>query len=169
MTRWTVKTLLLPVLGGLLVLAGCETAPEEQAQAPRPEVAQTQAVEILRQISGDHGQLVSPTVRLIKTQAEYQQVVPGGIQGLDINFEQEDLVLLALGQQATGGYWARITGLQRAGRTLYVQGVANAPGPNEMATQAITHPFAAAVIPETRATRARSDIASVRGQQPPRQ
>jgi hypothetical protein len=87
---------------------------------------------------------------------------------LEVDLDQYDLVLVALGQQPTGGYWVHITGLQRVGDVIYVEGIANAPADDEAVTQAQTYPYAAAVIPKVNAALAlRSSIQSVQSQQPP--
>lgn len=122
-------------------------------------------VEILNQVHGENPALSEMAVRLIKTQDQLAALGVESLEGLAVDYGTQDVVILALGEQPTSGYWADITGVQLVGDVLYVQGIAGAPAEDAMTTQQLTYPYAAAVIPETPATRALSDIESVVGSQ----
>ena len=77
------------------------------------------------------------------------------------------MVVLALGERPTSGYWADIQGAQVSGDTLYVQGVANRPAADAMTAQMITYPYAIALIDKTRVRVVRSEIRSVQGEAAP--
>ena len=83
-----------------------------------------------------------------------------------INFEYQSLVLLTLGEKSTGGYWARITGIQQEGRLLYVQAVANRPSNDQAVKQELTYPYDAVVIPKIQHVQVRSEVESLIGKHP---
>lgn len=79
--------------------------------------------------------------------------------GVDLDAGRHSVVLLALGEQPSGGFAADITALQHKGGTLYVQGTATAPGDDTAAIAVITQPFAAVAIERVPVgTVVRSDI-----------
>lgn len=129
---------------------------------------QTQPVEIRSQMTGSGDGPEEMTVRLIKNQKQLKQL--DFQPAKDVNLQQNDLVLVALGEQNTGGYWVRIDGIQRVGRTLYVEATINKPGEGQATTQALTYPYTVAVIPNTQARGTpRLDYTTVSGQPGPEQ
>jgi len=66
--------------------------------------------------------------------------------GVEVDLDKHSVILLALSEQATGGYSADITALQIKGQELYIQTTSVAPGPNDMVTQALTYPFCAVAV-----------------------
>lgn len=151
-------------------LTGCGGGGTKADGPAKPEAQAATAaepVEIVQKVRGDNPALTRSEVRLLKTEADLAALGVDNLEGLAVDWPTQDVVLLALGEQPTGGYWADITGVQLVGGALYVQGIANAPGEGGMATQQLTYPFAAAVVAETGATRALSDIDSVEGQDAP--
>lgn len=165
MKRWTAWVVgSLCVAGSLLV--GCQSPPETSKQAM--DLRQVQPLPILEQTRGQDPALSTDMIALIQSRQELEALGAEELSKLEVDFDQNDVVLVALGQQSTGGYWVHITGLQRVGDVIYVEGIANAPAADEAVTQAQTYPYAAAVIPKTDAALAlRSSIQSVQGQQPP--
>lgn len=146
-----------------LLLAGC--ASEQQMDEPARGMAMP--VEILDYMTGSDAALDQSRVLLVQSQGQLEEVAGDALAGLKIDFAVHSVVVLALGERATGGWWASITGLQRDGGLLYVQGTANKPGPDEMVTEALTYPFAAAVIPKTTNVQLVPEIDSVVGQPAP--
>jgi len=129
--------------------------------------ADASAVTIVEQVVGDDPAFVLPDVLLLTSQDEADAAgVPIALTD-GVDWDAHAMVVVAMGRRSTGGYWARIAGVQQVGDTVYVQGLANAPGPDDMVTQAITHPFAAAKIEPVDADKVRADITSVTGQRPP--
>ena len=104
--------------------------------------------------TGDNAALASSGVLLIQSQAAYDAAGLEGIFAEGIDFDSNDLVVLALGERNTGGYAIRINSILLEGTTLVVNGVATAPPADAATTQALTYPYAAALIAKTGATSA---------------
>jgi hypothetical protein len=158
----TVFTLLTAVG---LALGGCQGKNVEQAgPSPSDMLAQTTPIEIVSQSTGNAQALAEPTVKLVKNQQQLDML------GLEVpqsaNLSEHDLVVHALGQQNTGGYWVRIKAIQKVGNRLYVQSTINKPGADQTVSQAVTYPYAVAVIPQTEATSVTIDPTTVTGQSP---
>jgi hypothetical protein len=144
--------LMLMTIGlGLAGCAGNGDQPANSAGSFSETLAQTRPVEILDRASGSDQNLAQPDWRLIKTEAELKKLgfSPDG----QIDFANQDMIILALGEQNTGGHQARITGVQQVGQTLYAQARIQRPGENQAVTQQITYPYTAVIVPETNATR----------------
>lgn len=172
MVKWTVAVVALAGLG----LGGCASKQEPAARAPVAKdrtssraVARTVAaepVEVLQVVRGNNETLKRGGVTLVKDEAGLAKLGLDAIEGLSPNWAEEDVVVLAMGEQTTAGYWADIKGIQLDGDTLFVQGVVNRPGEGAQA-DVMTYPYAAAVIAETKATRAQGDYEEVVGQPEP--
>lgn len=124
-------------------------------------------VDIVQMISGSNAKLTEPMVKLIHSDAQLKAL---GVSQEDVHlhadFSKEDVVVLALGKRPTGGYWAKITAVQKVGNnTLFAQGIVNRPSSDQAVTQGVTYPYFLAVIPKTGATHIIGDIQSVTGQQ----
>ena len=110
-----------------------------------------QPVAIGERVNGDSAALKELGTYHIETQAEYDalgdaDIFPGGL-----DFGEFDLVIVALGERATGGYAVNIESIQLAGGELAVTGKASAPGEDAITTQALTYPYSAVTIPNTKA------------------
>ena len=158
----------LPLAIAAVLLVGCQTDTSRQDVAG-PGLERVQPVSIVEQVLGDDPALDTAAVRLIDSQQQLDDLGVTRLNQLNINFARHQLVIASLGEQPTGGYWAHIDAVQRVGDVLYVEGRANRPGPDDAVTQAITHPFAAAVIERTGARTLRSDVDSVQGRPHPAQ
>ncbi|MFW6058602.1 MAG: protease complex subunit PrcB family protein [Phycisphaeraceae bacterium] len=132
----------LSLLAAALLLIGCGT---DRTNGVDP--AQIQYVPILEQAHGDNADLTEPLAELIRSQEALEALDAEIPLAEQVDFETQSLIVLAAGEQRTGGYWARILGVQRVGDELWLQGVINQPGEDAAATQQITHPYAAAIIP----------------------
>lgn len=169
MRKWTMS--MAVAMMGAAMLAGCnggqKAGPADQAARATPTVSEP--VEILAHAHGNDAALARGTVRLIESADELPALGLGGLpEGLgEVNYDGQDVVIFALGEQPTGGYWVQITGVQLVSGVLYVQATVNRPGDDESVTQAVTYPYAAAVISETGAVRALSDPTEVVGQPMP--
>ncbi len=159
---------LLAVLLVSATMLACEsTTTTTTGNSAGAVAASAMPVTVLRQSMGNDPALIFPAVMLIQSQAELDALKGRELAAGKVDFSKESLVVIALGEQATGGYWAKVTAVQAAGSQLFVQGIANRPGKDEVTTQAKTYPFAAAVIAKTSATSVRSDVQSVVGQKKP--
>ena len=141
-------------------LAGCGSTPPHGAAAGGP-------VTIEGLYEGPISGVDQPGVSLITSTEQLQSLQSATLAAIPVDFSKQALVVLALGEQPTGGYWARITGVRVDGNALVVRGLANRPAPDAMVTQALTTPYCAAVISPPGAATVRSEIESVVGQQPP--
>lgn len=175
----------------LLVLVGCGIegprpalpSGRRHAAAPTPQVERVapqvplgsvhadglQPLPIVQHITGDDAAFQAPKVFLIQSRQELAAVGSVELINHPIDFDRYCLVVLSLGQQPTGGYWARITAAQLQGDVLYVQGFVNRPSAGQAVSQAITHPYAAAVIPKAHPRSVQSDIQSLTDQAAPSQ
>ena len=145
------------LLGPAVTLTGCQSGGEGGPSEAAPS-ALASPVEIVEGMTGDSEALAGVVgVRLIKTQEQFDALGDPRIYP-SLDFEEFDLVIASLGQRNTGGYAVEITALQQEGATLVVVGHATVPGEDAVTTQAITHPYAAAVIANTDATLAVSAI-----------
>ena len=149
----TWKTLVTAaLLGPALVLVGCKSdggGSDRPAPAPGTAPALAQPVQMVESANGDSPALKTIGAMLIKTQAQYDalgdaDIFPGGL-----DFTKHDLVIVALGEQPTGGYSIDITSIQRVGDELAISGNATRPGEGDAVTQAITYPYDAVIIPNT--------------------
>lgn len=155
--------LLLAML--LLTVSACQPA----VTGAKPN--STTPVAIVRQIRGDDPGLTEPTITLVKSRA---QLAALGSRTLLSRVGQElesyDLVLVALGERPTAGYWADIHGVQHdsQGRALFVQARVNRPSDQDTVAQVLTHPYAAVLIPKTQAVRVLPEVESTIGALSPR-
>lgn len=140
---------LVAVLGSMASVIGCQTGDDDSAMLVEPIVL-AEPVPIVAQNSGDSA-AIDRSVTLIRTQAEYDALGDESIMP-NVDYEVNDLVIVSMGQQPTGGYSVKITGVQLVGDELAVTGVSKVPSPDALVTQALTHPYDAVVIPNTAAT-----------------
>lgn len=103
-------------------------------------------VQIIHRYSGEDTGLTELGVMLVNSHEELQTLASQELIQHEIDFEEHSLIVLALGRQSTGGYWAKITSAQQSNRELFVQGIANAPAPDAMTSQAETFVYDAVVI-----------------------
>jgi len=117
---------------------------------------------ILAQHYGNDPGLTTSSVKLINSAEELKAMGSEELVNKNIDFKKRSLIVIAVGEQPTGGYWAHVTGVQRHGQMVYVQGVVNRPAADAIVTQALTYAYAAKVTGVLS-----SDIQNVAGQTPP--
>ncbi|MFN3165862.1 MAG: protease complex subunit PrcB family protein [Phycisphaeraceae bacterium] len=153
MRNRTWKTLAAAVLlGPAVALVGCKGDGDTGADAGPdngPGVVLAEPVPIVESVSGNSQALKTIGTMLIRTQAEYDALGDANIFPGGIDFEQYDLVIVALGEQMTGGYAVEINAIQQVGDELAVTGKATRPGPDAIVTQALTYPYDAVIIANT--------------------
>lgn len=152
--------LLALLLGSLVACQSTGTSIHTGQGGAAPE-----PVAIIATQTGDDPGLTSPTVVLLNSPEELAALGATTAPGLAVDFKTQSVLLVAVGRQNTGGYWARIDGVQQAGRTLYLQATVNRPASFQPVTAAISHAYAAAVIAKTKAHLI-PEIQSVEGQMP---
>lgn len=158
-------SLLLSVLA-VALFVGCET---NRNQPAGPGFEAAEPVAIIDQMHGNDPALDQPArvVRLIQDRPGLDRLEADSLAELDVNFSDHDVILVTLGEQPSGGYWAHVTGVQKVGNVLYVEGMVNRPGEDEAATQALTQPYTVVIVPKTGASHALSDLDEVTGETMP--
>lgn len=100
---------------------------------------------------GDYGGSEQFAVRVLRTASEWEafwrQVRRGQPRSLDV--AREMAVAVSLGERRTGGYRVEIVGVQPQERKLVVTYREITPAPDMMVTQALTTPWAVAVVPRS--------------------
>ncbi len=138
-----IVALLLITAISSLALVGCSSKTAKTTATD----SDFRALPIVSQKSGDSHALLDPGVFLINSRNDLTAM--GLIDDFgQTNFARQSLIVLALGERPTGGYSARIVGVQQAPEGVYVQGIAYAPSPESANTMAITHPYDAVVVPK---------------------
>lgn len=155
-------SLCLAVFMAVAIAGGCQTNKKTRETGP---AARTEPVSIIRQVSASDEGFKQPEGRAILTRAELEEAKSTELTKLDIDFNKQSLVVVALGEEPTAGYWVKITGVQQRGTVVYVQGVANRPVKDQQVAQQKTYPVAAAVVPRLEAVSSVvEEIDSVEGQ-----
>jgi len=146
----------------VLSLAACGSGQKKGGDA---DAAVATPIPMLAQQHGQQSALTLPAVKHITSAGQFDAL---GLEGAEpAAFDNQDVVLVALGQQNTGGHWVRITGLQRVGDNVYVQATVNRPGEDAATTQALTQPYCLVSTPKLGDVTLRSDITSVVGKNAP--
>lgn len=122
------------------MLAACEATPSKSIGG------RTVPVSILQHHQADDPMFKEVSAVLINSHEELDASASLVLADLDVDFSSHSLVVLAAGEQATGGWSATITGVQQRGDALYFQGVIDHPGEDDAVSQALTYPIAVAVI-----------------------
>ncbi len=120
-------------------------------------------VAIESRLTGEQSGIMAPTVQVINSTSELQALGSPALSAANIDFANNSLIVLALGEQTSGGYWAKITSVQRMGNIVVVHGVANAPAADAVTTSVMTTPFDAVVVPALGPVTLQTEIASVTG------
>lgn len=143
----------------LLVAAGCQSGAktDDSAMPMTKKIQVAEPVEILGTRDGDQGDLPHAGAWLIKSQQDLVASNSATIGGLGVDLSTHDIVIVGLGEQPTGGYSVEITAIQQVGDKLYAQIKTTTPAPDAAVTEAMTHPWAAAVIANTSATSVHPD------------
>lgn len=121
----------------MVALAGCAAKHAEQG---------ANALPLQRHYAGDDAGLKTAAVTLVNSKAELDALGSQELASKPVDFEHESLVVVALGQRPTGGWWAKIDSVQLQGDQLFVQATINRPAEGVPVLQVVTHPYAAAVI-----------------------
>jgi hypothetical protein len=150
----------LVLLAGLVLIAGGCNSTGNGAMSLGP----TTPLTIEAQIQSDDPGFKYPDLCLITSKADLEKLHSQELSNKGIDFDTHTVVLLTLGEKPTGGYWGQILGVEVSGDDVYVQGMVNGPAKDAMATQTVTHVYAAAVCPRFAARNLHKDgIAAVTG------
>ena len=129
-------------------LIGCKSGGDASATTTDKGTALAQPVTIIERVNGSSDALKSIGKMHIETKAQYDALGDANIFPGEIDFDANDLVIVALGQQPTGGYAINIASIHLQGGELAVTGKASAPGLDSV-TQALTYPYSAVLIANT--------------------
>lgn len=150
-----------------LTLAGCGDVTVVNSNHNGTEVTAASVLTIQQQITGQSMALKLPNVFLINSEEQINGTRSKQLKELTVDFNTQSIVLIALGEQKSGGYWVKINGIQ-AGENgdAYIQATVNKPSKDQMTTQGLTYPFAAIVTGKITGT-VIPEIESVEGQMMP--
>lgn len=104
--------------------------------------AGTEPVAILRESTGNDAAFAKIGGHLLNAAGD----TTASLGDLNPNYETESVIVVALGEVPTGGFGVMITGVQKKGENIFVQFKTSEPG--DVATQVISYPYAAVVIPK---------------------
>lgn len=112
-----------------------------------------QPVTIVERVNGNSDAFKTIGALHIETKAQYDALGDANIFPGGLDFDQFDLIIVALGEQRTGGYAVNIESIQLEGGELAVTGKATTPAADAITTQALTYPYSAVSIPNTSASK----------------
>jgi uncharacterized protein (DUF885 family) len=137
-----IKIIRLAMLGDARSIATDNATAAEQSSALDFSVLATGAYSTYT--GGAH------SVRLIMDRSEWAdawRIIGQGRPAPDISFDTRAVIVAFQGQKPTGGYGISIAEIRRDGTDLTVRAREQAPGRNDLTTQALTSPFVAVSIP----------------------
>ena len=156
----------IPSLAVLLValvgLTACESTSAPETEDAKLSDVLAEPVEVVESVHGAHGGPEFKGARLATTPEQLKAMGEAGESLGEVDFGQHSVVVVSLGEQPTTGYWARIDSVALQGETLIVSYTANKPA--EAAGQALTQPFAAAVVAVTGVTEVVENPTQVTGE-----
>lgn len=136
------KTLhvLLLALSGLAMSCSSESVSASAAPA-RPE-----------QWAGSNAEVTTPTTRAIDSAAAWDAAWKQAQRPKprELNVAREQAVAVFIGERRTGGYSAEVTSAGEKNGRFVIEYRENTPPRDAMVTQALTAPWAIAVIPKTK-------------------
>lgn len=145
-------TTCLPLIA-LLLLAACGSTGTFSGHGG------TRAATILNHVDGSDPGFPEAGVYLINSPGELEVLGSELLTSVAVDFANQSMIVLALGEQPTTGWAAHINGAQHIGGQLYVQGTAQGPGEDEAVGQALTYPVAAVIVPKLNAEMIHPEIA----------
>ncbi|MEM9416114.1 MAG: protease complex subunit PrcB family protein [Planctomycetota bacterium] len=158
------KMLWVAALTPAAVLIGCKS---DGGPASSGALQLAEPVEMANGIAGSSDALSTAGTYLITSQAQWEGGGFAEACPAPMDFDAHDVVVVALGEKPSGGYWVHIDAIQQVGSELAVQFTANAPGEDEVTAAVMTYPYYAVLVPKTGATLAVADPTHVTGQPQP--
>lgn len=101
---------------------------------------------------------------LINSSAQLDATGSSHLVDLRVDFDSQSLIVLAMGERPSAGYWATITSAQQKAGKVYFQAVASRP--EGSSGSVMTYPVAAAVIPKVEPRVVIPEIESISGGNP---
>ncbi len=156
-------TLFTALSTAALMLGGCNSSAKSDSHADPGSIAAPTSVAVISHQHGQQSAVAAPTLRHITSAEQFKAL--GLADAKPANFKTQDMILVGLGEQPTGGYWVHITQVFRVGDEIVVQATVNRPGEGDMTTQALTQPYCIATTAKLGKVTLSSDFTSVAGQQ----
>lgn len=148
----------------VVAMTACSSSKKSGGASMQDGVLGVEAVSILSRTAGSSTKLTEPGPYLINDATTLENFGAKELVDINVNFDDQSLIVLALGECPSGGYWAHIDGVQQLGDTVIVQGTANRPTKAQGKDK--TYPFEAVVVSKVRGMVV-PDIASVEDQEHP--
>lgn len=126
-------------------LTGCDSSQSVVIENP------AEPIEIVDSGYGSDPSLLFADAFLLKNERQVKATGSESLAAMDVDYKANALVVVALGQKPTGGYGAAIDSVQLEGGTLVVNVDIDTPGEDAAASEALTFPYAYAVIPDVTA------------------
>lgn len=105
------------------------------------------AHEIVAHYHGDDAGLAFPEPLVVHSKAELEALSSTELADIDyIEWDKHSVVILALGEQATSGYWAHINSVTEADGKLYINATVNSPAGGGEAGK--SYPYCAVEVPK---------------------
>jgi len=140
-------------------LVGCQSGGAGAGAGGGPETVDGPvSITFIDHQHGQNSPLTTPTLKLINSKDELKAL---GLEGVGApNFGKQSMILVAIGEQSTGGYAIRITGAYRVGDEVVVQADITRPAEGAVTTQALTQPYCIATTEKLEGVTLASDFSS---------
>ena len=148
------------LLVAVAMIGGCQTT-----TAPVGPSETAFGMTVYQQLAGDDLN-TDDAAMLINSREDLDMLQHEELAGLEVDFDLQSVVVVALGECPTTGWWIRIDSAHVDIDKLYVQGVANEPDETQIVGQTLTYPYAAAVIDRVENVHLIPEFESVQGKAP---
>lgn len=159
------RIVLAVALAPAVALTGCKTGDNGGSDGPVLELADP--VAIMEGVSGSSQSLPTAGTFLVTSQTQWEAGGFAEACPAPMDFDAHDVVVVAMGEKPSAGYWVHIDAIQKIGSELVVQFTHNTPGEDEVVAAVVTYPYYAVAVPKTGATLAIADPSHVQGQAAP--
>ena len=98
---------------------------------------------------GSRPEMAMAFAALLNEEALELEALGVDLASLPVDFDSQDLILVALGVRPTEGYRVRIDDVYQVGNRLVVRATAVRPSANAVTLQVLTHPAALIAMPKS--------------------
>lgn len=130
---------------GSLALTGCNGASNVVIENPAEPVA------VIDRGFGNDASLMFADAMLLKNERQAKATGAESVVGIDLDYKANALLVVALGEKPTGGYGTIIDSVQLEGGSLVVNVYTYQPVEGSATTEALSYPYAYAIIPDVTA------------------
>lgn len=153
-------------LAPAVALTGCKTG-DSGGSGNGGVLELAKSVEIMERVSGSSEALPTAGTFLVTSQAQWDAGGFAEACPAPMDFGAHDVVVVAMGEKPSAGFWVHIDAIQQVGSELVVQFTHNSPGQDEVVAAVVTYPYYAVAVPKTGATLAIADPSHVQGEAAP--